>query len=146
VRAGLVHCLGCAEKVTVTRTRGGYRADRDCDAVDALRFRSMLDQAHGITDPGPRARLLRSAIALRRGPLLDDVATDAIRQRVAAPWDESWLAAREDAIDAEMACGANRELVPARPGWSRIFWTTQPIALPMTYQHVHLAPGAALPE
>ena len=59
-----------------------------------------------------RARLLRSATALRRGPLLDDVATDAIRKRLAAPWEESWLAAREDAIDAEMSCGMHRELLP----------------------------------
>jgi DNA-binding SARP family transcriptional activator len=112
VRAALDRGLDGVEKIAVTWTGRGYRAELDCNAVDALRFRSLLDQARGMADPGPRARLLRSAIALRRGPLLDDVATDAIRQRLAAPWDESWLAAREDAIDAEMACDLHRELLP----------------------------------
>jgi DNA-binding SARP family transcriptional activator len=112
VRAALGRGVPDADEIAVTCTGHAYRADLDCAAVDALRFRSLLGQARGLPDPAPRARLLRSAIALRRGPLLDDVATDAIRKRLAAPWDESWLAAREDAIDAEMACGLHRELLP----------------------------------
>lgn len=112
VRAALRSDLGGDDEITVTRAGHGYRADLDPDAVDALRFRSLLGQARVTADPQARARLLRSAIALRRGLLLDDVATDAIRKRLAAPWDESWLTAREDAIEAEMACGLHRELLP----------------------------------
>jgi DNA-binding SARP family transcriptional activator len=112
LRTALRHGLDGAGEVAVIRAGCGYRAEVDSASVDALRFRELVGQARGMADPGARARLLRSAIALRRGPLLDDVGTDAIRKRLAAPWDESWLAAREDAIDAEMACGLHRELLP----------------------------------
>ena len=112
VRAALRRGHGDAQEVTVTCTGHGYRAEMSGDAVDALRFRALLGQAHAMADPRLRARSLRSAIALRRGPLLDDVATEEIRKRLTAPWDESWLTAREDAIDAEMACGLHRELLP----------------------------------
>src|ERR1700722_8328841 len=58
VRAALGRGPEGAEKISVTWTGHGYRAELDSNAVDALRFRSLLDQAHAIADPGPRARLL----------------------------------------------------------------------------------------
>jgi DNA-binding SARP family transcriptional activator len=48
---------------------------------------------------------------LRRGPLLADVATETIRQRLGVMWDESWMAAREDAVAAELDCGRHRDLI-----------------------------------
>lgn len=112
LRSALASGLDRACHIVITRGAGGYRVELDSDIVDVLRFRSLVRQAREIASPHTRARLLRSAIALRRGPLLDDVATAPVRCRLTAFWDEAWLAAYEDAIDADLAAGRHRELVP----------------------------------
>lgn len=97
---------------------GGYRAEADPVAIDALRFRSLADRARDLPDQGERARVLREAMRLRRGPLLADVATAGVRRGLAAAWEEAWLTVREDAIEAELACGRHRELVVELTGLS----------------------------
>lgn len=97
--------------VPLVRCGSGYRAEPAGAAVDVLRFKSLVDGTRGLADPVKRAKALRAAVALRRGPVLDADATNAVRQQITAAWDESWLAAVEDAIDAELACGMHRELV-----------------------------------
>jgi DNA-binding SARP family transcriptional activator len=118
LRAALGHSRERIQPIALVCSGSGYRAEFDADTVDALRFRALVAQARGVEDPAGRARLLRSALKLRRGPLLADVATEAIRQRLGTMWDESWMTSREDAVAAELACGMHRELVAELTGLS----------------------------
>ncbi|HUN35083.1 MAG TPA: BTAD domain-containing putative transcriptional regulator [Trebonia sp.] len=95
----------------LVHTAGGYAALVEPQVVDALRFRDLVKQARGIAEPTERAEVLRRAVRLWRGPLLADAASDWVRERLEAPWAEARLAAVEDAIDAELASGRERELV-----------------------------------
>jgi DNA-binding SARP family transcriptional activator/tetratricopeptide (TPR) repeat protein len=97
--------------IRLLRAGTGYLAEVDPAAVDALAFRAAVEQAQGIADLAEKAAALRTALRLRRGPLLEDLASDRLRARLGSPWDELWLLARETAIDAELACGRHREVI-----------------------------------
>ena len=97
--------------IRLLRSGPGYLAEVDPARVDALVFRDAVERARGIAELAERAAALRAALRLRRGPLLEDLASDRLRARLGSPWDELWLLARESAIDAELACGGHRELV-----------------------------------
>ncbi|MGC9666880.1 AfsR/SARP family transcriptional regulator [Planosporangium sp. 12N6] len=88
----------------------GYRADIDPDAVDAHRFRSMVERARALADPAERSALLREALTLWRGPLLAD-ASDRLRARVGATLEQLRLTAMEERVDAELALGRYRPLL-----------------------------------
>jgi DNA-binding SARP family transcriptional activator/tetratricopeptide (TPR) repeat protein len=53
--------------------QGGYRLLVPPESVDLGRFRALLDQASGDDDATRRCAILRSAMDLRRGPLLSDL-------------------------------------------------------------------------
>ncbi len=118
LRSGLARGGGDGNGLRLVRAGDGYQADIEATAVDALRFRSLLGRARVLADPAERARALREAVELRRGPLLADVATEGVRLRLRAAWDEAWLTAREEAINAELACGRHHELVSELTGLS----------------------------
>jgi predicted ATPase/DNA-binding SARP family transcriptional activator len=91
---------------------GGYRLTVEPGAVDAVRFERLLGQARG--DEGLlRVRLLREALALWRGPAMQDVglaespAFDAAVTRL----DGLHLTAMEDRFDAEIGLGHGAALV-----------------------------------
>jgi predicted ATPase len=91
---------------------GGYRLRVDPDAVDAVRFERLVDQARN--EEGPRrVRLLREALALWRGPAMgdaglhDSAAFDAAVTRL----ERLRLTAMEDRFDAEISLGHGVELV-----------------------------------
>ncbi|WP_350277610.1 BTAD domain-containing putative transcriptional regulator [Kribbella sp. HUAS MG21] len=90
----------------------GYRLRVDPDDVDAVRFERLVTRAR--TDQDPQGvRLLREALALWRGPAMQDVgltesgAFDAAVTRL----DGLRLAAMEDRYDAEITLGHGAELV-----------------------------------
>src|ERR1700754_2381575 len=89
----------------------GYRIEVDADSVDVNRFTAGVQSARGTPDPERRAELLRTALALWRGPLLADCASDALRQRISVTVDELRMPAVELAGDADLARGRHRELV-----------------------------------
>jgi predicted ATPase/DNA-binding SARP family transcriptional activator len=91
---------------------GGYRLTVDPDAVDAVRFERIIGQAR--TDETPqRVRLLRQALALWRGPAMQDVglpesaAFDAAVTRL----EGLRLTAQEDRFDAEIGLGHGAAVV-----------------------------------
>ncbi|HET9973866.1 MAG TPA: BTAD domain-containing putative transcriptional regulator, partial [Streptosporangiaceae bacterium] len=91
---------------------GGYRLAVEPGAVDAVRFECLLGQAR--SDEGSlRIRLLREALALWRGPVMQDVglaespAFDAAVTRL----DGLHLTAMEDRFDAEISLGHGAALV-----------------------------------
>ncbi|WP_062981049.1 BTAD domain-containing putative transcriptional regulator [Nocardia anaemiae] len=91
---------------------GGYRLTVASDAVDAVRFERLLDQARG-GDDAHQAELLREAVELWRGALMQDVdvpdsaAVDAVITRL----DGLRLTAMEDLYEAEIRLGRGAELV-----------------------------------
>lgn len=91
---------------------GGYRLVVSPDAVDAVRFERLVDQARG-GDDGQQARLLREALDLWRGPLMQDVGlpgsgdVDAVLVR----FEGLHLAALEDLYEAEIRLGRGTELI-----------------------------------
>jgi predicted ATPase/DNA-binding SARP family transcriptional activator len=90
----------------------GYRLTVEPDAVDAVRFERLVGQARNDEDPR-RVRLLREALALWRGPAMQDVglqdsaAFDAAVTRL----ERLRLTAMEDRFDAEIGLGHGGELV-----------------------------------
>jgi DNA-binding SARP family transcriptional activator len=64
-------CFG----VRLVHTDGGYLIEVDREQIDAHRFRSLVDHAVNLSDHEERARLIRQALALWRGPILLDVAS-----------------------------------------------------------------------
>src|SRR4051812_19349590 len=86
-----------ADAEIVTRGRG-YELRVDPDHVDALRFERLLTS-------GQSASNLREALALWRGPPLDDLADEPFAAPEARRLQDLWLGAREAAIDAALAEG-----------------------------------------
>ncbi|MFC4945718.1 BTAD domain-containing putative transcriptional regulator [Pseudonocardia sp. GCM10023141] len=66
----LRRALGSALVATVPH---GYRLTLDPDAVDALRFGSLVSAAERQADPAAALEMLRSGLALWRGPALADL-------------------------------------------------------------------------
>ncbi|WP_067695012.1 BTAD domain-containing putative transcriptional regulator [Nocardia jejuensis] len=91
---------------------GGYRLIVEPRDVDAVRFEQLLDQARG-GDDAQQAALLREALELWRGALMQDIgvqdseAFDAVVTRL----DMLRLAATEDLYEAEMRLGRGPDLV-----------------------------------
>ncbi|MEV0295941.1 BTAD domain-containing putative transcriptional regulator [Nocardia sp. NPDC050710] len=91
---------------------GGYRLTVQPHAVDAVRFEQLLDQARGGAD-AQQARLLREALELWRGALMQDVGApdSAVVDAVVARFEGLRLAAMEDLYEAEIRLGRGAELV-----------------------------------
>ena len=97
----------------VTRAPG-YVLEATPDEVDLLRFRHLVEDARrDLTDgrAAEAAEQLRTALALWRGPALADLALEPVARFVAPRLEEERLAALEDRIDADLACGRTGELV-----------------------------------
>jgi predicted ATPase/DNA-binding SARP family transcriptional activator len=90
----------------------GYRLTVNPDEVDAVRFERLVGQARTEEDPR-RVRVLREALALWRGPAMQDVglqdsaAFDAAVTRL----EGLRLTAMEDRFEAEVGLGHGAELV-----------------------------------
>jgi DNA-binding SARP family transcriptional activator/tetratricopeptide (TPR) repeat protein len=89
----------------------GYQAEVDPVRVDVHRFRALVDTARQLAEPAERAGSLRRALALWRGPALADVASDRLRDRVTHDLTELRMTATDLAVDAELACGREHDLV-----------------------------------
>ena len=95
--------------VVVTRPPG-YVLRVSAGQVDLGRFESLV-QAARHAEPEERARKLREALALWRGPPLDDLAFESFAQGEIRRLEELRLEALEERIDADLAVGAGGELV-----------------------------------
>ena len=95
--------LAGADAEIVTRGRG-YELRVDPDAVDALRFERLLTS-------GENGSHVREALALWRGPPLDDLADEPFAAPEIRRLEELWLGAREAAIDVALADGRHAEVI-----------------------------------
>jgi DNA-binding SARP family transcriptional activator len=97
--------------VALSSRPGGYTMTVPRDAVDAHRFRNLLDEAQATADPREREGLLNTALALWRGPALDERADDGLRQRLCGDLDELRLQAVEALAETRMELGRNDDLI-----------------------------------
>lgn len=106
--------LASAGMAGVVQTIGtGYRLAVSSECIDARVFESQVAQAEQVAAAGRRAdaaRLLRSALALWRGPALSGVEGLKI-EAAAAPWNERRWAVTETCYDHELALGRHRQLI-----------------------------------
>lgn len=99
----------------VRQAPGGYRLAVDPDAVDAHRFERLARAGRAAVAAGQAedgARLLRDALDLWRGPALADIADYLFATAPAARLTDLRRSAVEDRIDADLALGRAREVVP----------------------------------
>src|SRR5207248_3186142 len=102
---------GRGEPAGIIETVGrGYRLAVAPAAVDANRFKGLLDQARRAAGT-KRSITLAGALRLWRGPALADFTYEPFAQRAIAALEELRLAAIEDRIDADLALGRHTELV-----------------------------------
>jgi YVTN family beta-propeller protein len=92
-----------ADAEIVTRGRG-YELRVDPDDVDALRFERLLTS-------GEDGSHLAEALALWRGPPLDDLANEPFAAPEIRRLEDLWLRAREAAIDSGLAEGRHAEVL-----------------------------------
>ncbi|WP_405485647.1 BTAD domain-containing putative transcriptional regulator [Nocardia sp. NBC_00511] len=91
---------------------GGYQLTVRPDDVDAVRFEQLLDRARTSGD-AQQAELLREALELWRGPLMQDIAVQdsEVLDAVVTRFEGLHLAALEDRFEAELRLGQGPELV-----------------------------------
>ena len=95
----------------VTRAPG-YFLDVPPEAVDATRFRALVDAAGNETDLAVRSQLFGEALSLWRGPAFAEFPFEEFAQRESSTLEELRLAAIEGRIAADLESGGGAELVP----------------------------------
>ncbi|GLZ28643.1 hypothetical protein Lesp02_08330 [Lentzea sp. NBRC 105346] len=98
---------GPAELLT---QKPGYVLRLDPGLVDLYRFRTLAASLR--SDPADIAANLRSALGLWRGPALADLVADGVAWPALAEIENSRSVVLEDCLDAELACGRHREVLP----------------------------------
>ncbi|MEV2269841.1 ATP-binding protein [Nonomuraea africana] len=112
-RSGTVNAL----QSQVSRLRGlvgvplelgpaGYRLVVDPLEVDVHLFAHRVAEGRRAASPGERARLLREALGLWRGPALADVLTLPFAEAEAERLEELRLSAIEDRVEADLLAGS----------------------------------------
>ena len=103
--------------VIVTRP-GGYSLELGEHELDLRSFERLVADAHRV-EGGRRAELLRSALALWRGPALADLAYDAFDAGEVGRLNELRLQTLEECIDVELEEGRGAELAAELEGLVR---------------------------
>jgi YVTN family beta-propeller protein len=109
--SGLRKAVGDGRLVT---RDGGYLLCVADDELDAHRFDALAERGRRALVDGeaePAAALLREGLALWRGPAFADLAYEPALQSEAARLEDRRLAALEDRIEADLACGRHAALV-----------------------------------
>jgi predicted ATPase/DNA-binding SARP family transcriptional activator len=97
---------------TVVTRAPGYFLDVPPEAVDAARFRALVEAAGNEADPAVRSRVFGEALSLWRGPALAEFPFEEFAQRESSTLEELRLAAIEGRIAADLESGGGAELVP----------------------------------
>jgi len=96
-------------ELVVTRSPG-YQLKIERDRVDLFRFDELVRRARG-ADAAERARLLREALALWRGPPLADLASEEFAQPEIRRLEELRLSAVEDRVEVDIELDRHDDLV-----------------------------------
>jgi DNA-binding SARP family transcriptional activator/tetratricopeptide (TPR) repeat protein len=106
----LRHVLG--SKTAIRARPPGYLLDLGDEASDVAVAEKLIGSAARTSDPVRRAGQLRAALALWRGPPLDDVAGIAWLDEQARRLEQLWLHATETLLDTRLELGEHARLVP----------------------------------
>ncbi len=101
------------DDLIVTRAPG-YALHVEPEAIDAHRFEALLEEGRSRLAAGEAAGAavtLRDALALWRGPALDEFAYEPFAEAEAARLEELRLRALEERIDADLALGRHADVV-----------------------------------
>jgi DNA-binding SARP family transcriptional activator len=114
LRRKLESITGRPGETLVRTTAVGYLLDLPSMDVDACAFTSTADHGAALLagDPRQALPLLERAVRIWRGPALFDVIGGTRCANAAVRLRERWLAAQEDLIDAKLAVGEDRAVVP----------------------------------
>jgi DNA-binding SARP family transcriptional activator/tetratricopeptide (TPR) repeat protein len=118
---------GVVDDVVLTRTNG-YQLRIDPDLVDANRFERLLaiGRSHLTAgDPSHAAMVLSEALALWRGPALDEVRHMPFAQIEVRRLEELRLNAIETRIDAELQLGHHLEMVDLLEALTDEHWSRE---------------------
>ena len=85
--------------IRLITSRAGYLVEADRLRIDVHQFRALIREASS----GDRVALLRRALKLWRGPLLADVASERLRERIGGELTELRVAAMEQLAESEPA-------------------------------------------
>ncbi len=144
VRGSLYACVRRLRAVlgddAISNDSGRYTLHAEPDAVDALRFTRLLDQAR-IAPPADEQRLVREALALWRGTPFDEPLSDWLNLVETRRLTDRHLAAVQHRIDADLAEGRHAEVVaelqeltathPLRePLWARLLIALDKVGRP----------------
>src|SRR5918993_206383 len=88
----------------------GYVLDLDADQLDLSRFERLVREARS-ADPDQRAPLLRAALELWHGSPLADLESETFAQSEIRRLEELRLGVLEERIAADLALGADAELI-----------------------------------
>ncbi len=104
---------------TLVTRAPGYELRLEPGQLDLHRFEELVAEARAAGDAATASRTLASALALWRGPPLDDLSFEAALQGDLARLEEQRLAALEDRIDADLELGRHAEAIGELDGLSR---------------------------
>ena len=93
----------------------GYVLSIDDDQLDLRRFEALVADGRALLvrdEPERAAERVRAALALWRGRPLADIEDEPVAAEVTRELDETWLAALELRVEADLALGRHAELVP----------------------------------
>lgn len=133
IRRALAGCGDCLQ----TRP-GGYMLALEPDNVDALRFERLASRGRSCLNNGEpelASELLGQALLLWRGPPLSDIAGWPAVVPDIARLDEARMAALEERLDADLACGRHATLIAELEGLTASyplrerFWGQRMLAL-----------------
>jgi DNA-binding SARP family transcriptional activator len=97
----------------IARSGAGYVIKVDPHSVDVHRFMAMVDDVERSSAPVTEcAQALREALALWSGPMLADVASPRLRDRICRGFEELRAATLENWLRAELELGRHRERMP----------------------------------
>ncbi len=107
--------MGDTDGKTLVTRAPGYQLRLDPDDLDAQHFTDLMSegrQALTGDDPQHAAKLLADALSLWRGKALADVPQSPFIEAEADRLDELRLSATELRIEADLACGRHRDVIP----------------------------------
>jgi WD40 repeat protein/DNA-binding SARP family transcriptional activator/energy-coupling factor transporter ATP-binding protein EcfA2 len=115
LRQALAAAGASGPRAAIATAPGGYRLDADLDAVDAVRFTSLLTrgrQAAAVQDWASARVFVAEGLALWRGPAYAEFVDSRFAAAEAARLEELKLVAMETGFDIDLALGEDAALVP----------------------------------
>ena len=91
---------------------GGYALVAEPQRIDAVRFEALAAEARAAASPARALELLQEALGLWRGEPFADLADAPALAAEARRLEDARALAVEDRVDAELALGRHRELLP----------------------------------